>query len=122
MVESSDDEFEYFVESVHVSFDDLFVKDAIYVSEYDPIYENAPMDRYFITKKSFFMYINKIFNSNKDISATILAKSNNGELITLISYVQNEFNKHGYVIGEKDGGGFFKLRKLTVGEALLNEI
>ena len=122
MIEIFSDEFAPFVGSVFVSFDKDSVKDAIYVREYDPIYDNARMDRYFITKKSFFMYINKIFNSNKDISATILAKSNNGELITLISYVQNEFNKHGYVIGEKDGGGFFKLRKLTVGEALLNEI
>ena len=62
MVESSDDEFEYFVESVLVSFDKVSVKDAIYVREYDPIYDNTRMNRYFITKKSFFMYINKIFN------------------------------------------------------------
>ena len=67
------------------------------------------------------MYINKIFNSNKDISASISAKSNNGELI-LPPNIQNEFNKHGYFIGEKDDCGFFKLRKLTVGEDVLNEI
>ena len=124
MVESSDDEFEYFVESVFVSFDKLSVKDAIYVLEYDPIYDNARMQRYFIAKKSFFMYTDKVFNSNEDISTTIAIKCNNGELMNLNSatIIQNYFHKHGYFIGEKDGGGFFKLRKLTIGETVLNNV
>lgn len=132
MVESSDCEFAPFVESVFVSFDKVSVKDAIYVREYDPIYEkacmdrhlNARMDRYFTTKKSFFKYIKKVFNSNEDISATIAVKFNNGELMNLNSAptIQNDFIKHGYSIGEKDDGGFFKLRKLTVVESLLNDI
>lgn len=121
MVEIFNDKFAPYVGSVFVSFDKVSVKDAIYVREYDPIYDNARMDRYFITKKSFFKYVKKVFNSNKDISASVAAKSNNGELI-LPPHIQNEFNKHGYFIGEKDSAGFFKLRKLTVGEALLNEV
>lgn len=124
MIEIFSDEFAPFVGSVFVSFDKVSVKDAIYVREYDPIYDNARMDRYFITKKSFFKYIKKVFNSNEDISATIAVKFNNGELMNLNSApsIQNDFIKHGYSIGEKDGGGFFKLRKLTVVEALLNDI
>ena len=77
MIESYDNEFAPFVGSVFVSFDKDSVKDAIYVREYDPIYDNARMDRYFITKKSFFKYIKKVFNSNEDIIATIAIKCNN---------------------------------------------
>ena len=45
MIEIFDDEFAPFVGSVFVSFDKVSVKDAIYVREYDPIYDNARMDR-----------------------------------------------------------------------------
>lgn len=124
MIEIFDDKFAPFVGYVFVNFDKVSVKDAIYVREYDPIYDNARMNIYFITKKSFFKYIKKVLNSNEDISATIAIKCNNGELMNLNSApsIQNEFNKHGYVIGEKDGGGFFKLRKLHVGETVLNNV
>lgn len=121
MIESFNDKFAPYVGSVFVSFDKVSIKGAIYVREYDPIYDNARMEKYFITKKSFFNYINKVFNENKDISASVAAKINNGELI-LPPHIQNDFHKHGYFIGEKDDDGFFKLRKLTVGEAVLNEI
>ena len=105
MVASSGDELEPYVGSIFVSFDKDSVEDAIYVREYDLIYDNARMNRYFITKKHFFKYIKKVFNSNEDISAIIAVKSNNGELI-LPPHIQNDFHKHGYFIGEKDGGGF----------------
>lgn len=128
--------FRKIIDEILVDFDDGSTRNLYYIPEQTFTSQLNVLDKYVLTKEAFFNNLDRVYSKDKDIRAyvvfkyaesfvsRVLYRNSEGVSSDLKSeqYLQKEFNKRGYLIGNYTYNGFFELVKLDIGQLSLVNI
>lgn len=124
------------IEKIFVEFDDGSTRDIYYIPEQTFTSQSNCLDKYVLTKEAFFNNLDRVYSKDKDVRAYVVFKYSESFVSRVLyrnaegvssdlkneQYLQKEFNKHGYLIGNYTNNGFFELVKLDIGQLSLVNI
>ena len=128
--------FRKIINEIFVEFDDGSTRDLYYVPEQTFTSQLNVLDKYVLTKEAFFNNLDRVYSKDKDVRAYVVFKYSESFVSRVLyrnaegvssdlkneQYLQKEFNKHGYLIGNYTNNGFFELIKLDIGQLSLVNI